>query len=96
MASDDPLWKGVFFCCVLLCTTSVQTLMLSQYFYYMYQLGMRVRSAVIAALYCKALRVSPAAKLDSSTGEIVNLMSVDVQRVMDIMVSNLFPCFFYK
>ncbi|OQV17406.1 Multidrug resistance-associated protein 1 [Hypsibius exemplaris] len=42
-------------------------------------------SAVIASVYRKALRITSAAKRTSTVGEIVNLMSVDSQRLTDLM-----------
>ncbi len=85
-ASSSSLWKGVFFCIMLLLITSTQTLLLNQYFYKMYLVGMRMRSALTAAIYKKSLVISSYAKSNSSTGQIVNLMSVDVQRIVDTMV----------
>lgn len=56
-----------------------------QYSHRMYLTAMRVRTALISAIYRKALLLSNAAKRESSTGEIVNLMSVDVQKIMDLI-----------
>ncbi len=56
-----------------------------QYSHRMYLSAMRVRTALISAIYRKALLLSNAAKRESSTGEIVNLMSVDVQKIMDLI-----------
>ena len=47
--------------------------------------GMRFRSALIGAVYEKALRLSSRAKQSSTTGAMVNLMSVDAQRFMDLV-----------
>ena len=85
VASSDPLWKGAGFCFVLVFASSLQTVLMSQYFYKMYLIGLKIKSSLIMAVYRKALRLSSGAKSESSTGEIVNLMSVDVQRVVDMM-----------
>lgn len=53
----------------------------------MYIIGMWSRTALTSAIYRKALRVSSASKKDFTTGEIVNLMSVDVQRIVDTLVT---------
>ncbi|MEQ2213426.1 Multidrug resistance-associated protein 1 [Xenoophorus captivus] len=45
---------------------------------------MNVRTALIGAIYRKALVITNAAKRSSTVGEIVNLMSVDAQRFMDL------------
>lgn len=69
---------------ILLITAVLQTLILSQYFNRMFLVGLRIRTALIAAIYRKALRVSNSARKESTVGEIVNLMSVDAQRFMDV------------
>lgn len=56
-----------------------------QYLHRMYLTGMKVRTALISAIYRKSLLLSNAAKRESSTGEIVNLMSVDVQKIVDLL-----------
>lgn len=53
--------------------------------YNCYRVGFRIRSAVISAIYRKALRISSAAKKDSTVGEIVNLMAVDAQKFFEMM-----------
>ncbi|XP_046419118.1 multidrug resistance-associated protein 1 isoform X8 [Neodiprion fabricii] len=80
----EPLWKGYFYAVLLFLTATVQTLVLSQYFNRMFLVGLRIRTALIAAIYRKALRMSNAARKESTVGEIVNLMSVDAQRFMDL------------
>ncbi|XP_036797961.1 multidrug resistance-associated protein 1 isoform X1 [Oncorhynchus mykiss] len=47
--------------------------------------GMRLRTAIVGAVYRKALVISNAARRTSTVGEIVNLMSVDAQRFMDLI-----------
>lgn len=81
---DEHMWKGYFYAVILLITAVFQTLILSQYFHRMFLVGLRIRTALIAAIYRKALRVSNSARKESTVGEIVNLMSVDAQRFMDV------------
>lgn len=50
-----------------------------QYFHRVFAFGMRLRSAVMASVYNKALILSTSAKQKTTTGEIVNLMAVDAQ-----------------
>ncbi len=47
--------------------------------------AMNVRTALVSVVYRKALRMSSSARKESTVGEIVNLMSVDVQRFMDLL-----------
>ncbi|GAB1859186.1 Multidrug resistance-associated protein 1 isoform X7 [Camponotus japonicus] len=81
---EEELWKGYFYSVLLLLTAMLQTLILSQYFHRMFLVGLRIRTALIAAIYRKALRMSNASRKESTLGEIVNLMSVDAQRFMDL------------
>ncbi|KAL6447244.1 hypothetical protein ACFW04_001485 [Cataglyphis niger] len=81
---EEEMWKGYFYSVLLLLTAILQTLILSQYFHRMFLVGLRIRTALIAAIYRKALRMSNAARKESTLGEIVNLMSVDAQRFMDL------------
>ncbi|XP_036148326.1 multidrug resistance-associated protein 1 isoform X7 [Monomorium pharaonis] len=81
---DQSMWKGYLYAVLLLVTAILQTLVLSQYFHRMFLVGLRIRTALIAAIYRKALRMSNAARKESTLGEIVNLMSVDAQRFMDL------------
>ncbi|KAG7197437.1 hypothetical protein KM043_013293 [Ampulex compressa] len=81
---DEPMWKGYFYAVLLVITATLQTLVLSQYFHRMFLVGLRIRTALIAAIYRKALRISNSARKESTLGEIVNLMSVDAQRFMDL------------
>ncbi|XP_072760187.1 multidrug resistance-associated protein 1 isoform X6 [Anoplolepis gracilipes] len=81
---EEEMWKGYFYSVLLLLTAILQTLILSQYFHRMFLVGLRIRTALIAAIYRKALRLSNAARKESTVGEIVNLMSVDAQRFMDL------------
>lgn len=81
---EEPIWKGYFYAVLLLLTATIQTLVLSQYFHRMFLVGLRIRTALIAAIYRKALRMSNVARKESTLGEIVNLMSVDAQRFMDL------------
>ncbi|XP_041075963.1 ATP-binding cassette sub-family C member 3-like isoform X2 [Polyodon spathula] len=81
---DVPSWWGfalaflMFFCALL------QTIILHQHFQYCFVTGMRLRTAIIGAVYRKALVITNSAKRSSTVGEIVNLMSVDAQRFMDL------------
>ena len=82
--SSDYLWKGIAYSLILLLSTTIQTISLGQYFYSMFSVGICIKSALTSAIYRKSLRVSGAGKMEATTGEVVNLMSVDIQRVVDL------------
>uniref|UniRef100_A0A669C4I6 Multidrug resistance-associated protein 1 n=1 Tax=Oreochromis niloticus TaxID=8128 RepID=A0A669C4I6_ORENI len=83
--SSAPSWQGYFYAALLFICTSVQSLILQKYFHVCFVSGMRLRTAIIGAVYRKALVISSAARRTSTVGEIVNLMSVDAQRFMDLI-----------
>lgn len=82
---NEPVWRGVAYAGSLLFVALIQTSLLSQYFYRMYLIGIWSKSSLISAVYRKSLRLSSAAKKESTSGEIVNLMSVDCQRIADLV-----------
>ncbi|XP_077296379.1 multidrug resistance-associated protein 1-like [Arctopsyche grandis] len=85
VGSDEYMWKGYLYATLLFLSSVIQSLMFSQYTQQMSIVGMKVSTALTSAIYKKSLRLSSNARKDSTTGEIVNLMSVDVQRFVDLM-----------
>ncbi|XP_067333226.1 multidrug resistance-associated protein 1 isoform X2 [Channa argus] len=83
--SSAPSWQGFFYTALLFVCTCVQSLILHKYFHVCFITGMRLRTAIIGAVYRKALVISSAARRTSTVGEIVNLMSVDAQHFMDLI-----------
>ncbi|KAM6957261.1 multidrug resistance-associated protein 1 [Aplochiton taeniatus] len=83
--SSAPSWQGYFYTGLLFVCTCFQTLILQKYFHVCFVTGMRLRTAIVGAVYRKALVISNSARRTSTVGEIVNLMSVDAQRFMDLV-----------
>ncbi|XP_020713183.1 multidrug resistance-associated protein 1 isoform X11 [Ceratitis capitata] len=81
---NQPEWKGILYAILLFVTAAAQTFILGQYFHRMFVVGLRIRTALINAIYRKALVISNATRKESTVGEIVNLMAVDAQRFMDL------------
>ncbi|NP_001002971.1 multidrug resistance-associated protein 1 isoform X1 [Canis lupus baileyi] len=79
-----PDWQGYLYTALLFICACLQTLVLHQYFHICFVSGMRIKTAVIGAVYRKALVITNSARKSSTVGEIVNLMSVDAQRFMDL------------
>nr|XP_039268709.1 multidrug resistance-associated protein 1-like isoform X3 [Styela clava] len=80
-----PLWQGYILAVGFFITAFIQSLFLHQYFHICFVAGMRLRSAIVSSIYRKSLLLSNAARKSSTVGEVVNLMSVDAQRFMDLM-----------
>lgn len=81
---EEPMWHGILYAVSLFAVASMQTLFLSQYFQRMIFVGLRIRTALVGAIYKKALTLSNTARKSKTVGEIVNLMAVDAQRFMDL------------
>nr|CAD7198501.1 unnamed protein product [Timema douglasi] len=90
---NGEVWKGYFYAVLMFTGASLDTLVLTQHFHRMYIVGLRIRTALISAIYRKALRMSNNARKESTVGEIVNLMSVDAQRFVEI---TLFICLLWS
>ncbi|XP_057721837.1 ABC transporter C family member 5-like [Arachis stenosperma] len=76
--NEGYVLAGIFFVAKL-----VETFTTRQWYLGVDILGMHVRSALTAMVYRKGLRLSSLAKQSHTSGEIVNYMAVDVQRVGD-------------
>ncbi|NXP07635.1 MRP3 protein, partial [Thinocorus orbignyianus] len=82
---DAPTWWGFLIAALMFICTVLQTLILHQHFQYCFVTGMRLRTGITGVIYRKSLVITNSAKRSSTVGEIVNLMSVDAQRFMDLM-----------
>lgn len=61
--------------------SAIAALAFNNGFYYMQQFGLMTRSAVIAIIFEKSMHISNETRQTNSTGEIMTLMSVDVERL---------------
>uniref|UniRef100_A0A0P4Y794 ABC-type glutathione-S-conjugate transporter n=1 Tax=Daphnia magna TaxID=35525 RepID=A0A0P4Y794_9CRUS len=77
-------WKGYLYAIILTLTAMLQTLILGQYFQRMFVVGLQIRTSIVSSIYRKAIKISSSSRKESTVGEIVNLMSVDAQRLMDL------------
>lgn len=75
--SMQPWWNGVVYVGVMCFVMLIRSHLLQQYFYRMNRIGVRCRTGLISAVYKKSLKMSSEARSNLTTGEIVNLMSVD-------------------
>ncbi|RPB26840.1 putative ABC metal ion transporter [Terfezia boudieri ATCC MYA-4762] len=80
----QPVSTGLAIAGVMFIASVVQTVTLHQYFQHAFEVGMRIRSALTAAIYKKSMRLSNEGRASKSTGDIVNLQAVDTQRLQDI------------
>lgn len=79
----DPVWVGYALSFLFAITGEIETIAYNTSLHLNMALGIRVKSGLIGAIYQKSLRMSNSVKKDFTIGEIVNLMSVDCQRIQD-------------
>lgn len=102
--SDDPSWRGYLLAGGMFISAFMESMLDSQHEFWIQTVSMRMRSALISAIYHKvicekedfissllilndtffqSLRLSGLGRRDYTTGEIVNIMAVDTQRITD-------------
>lgn len=89
--TDDPAVRGTalrgyVLAFLLFLTAVIQMASLHQYFQLVSVVGMRSRAGVVSAIFRKSLRLSNQARGERATGDIVNLMSVDANRLPDFVM----------
>ncbi|KAK7089542.1 hypothetical protein V1264_024188 [Littorina saxatilis] len=82
--NQESEWKGYVYASSFFVVAVVSSVFYHQHFHVSMTLGMRIKSACISAVYRKSLTMSNEARKESTAGEIVNLMSVDCQRLQDV------------
>lgn len=80
----QPVIRGAAVALAMFAVSVGQTVCLHQYFQRAFETGMRVKSSLAAAIYSKSLRLSNEGRATKSTGDIVNYMAVDTERLQDL------------
>lgn len=80
----EPPVRGAAIALAMAATSVAQTACLHQYFRRAFETGMRIKSSLINAIFTKAMRLSNEGRAAKSTGDIVNYMAVDTQRLQDL------------
>lgn len=83
-AKPEAASHGFLLAIGLFVVAVIQTSMLHNYFQKCFVTGMRVRAGLVSAIYKKSLLLSNDERGQRSTGEIVNLQSVDSTRLQDL------------
>ncbi|KMU72653.1 bile pigment transporter 1 [Coccidioides immitis RMSCC 3703] len=82
--NPQPVVRGLAIALGMFGVSVVQTICLHQYFQRAFETGMRVKSSLTAMIYTKSLKLSNEGRASKSTGDIVNYMAVDQQRLSDL------------
>ncbi|XP_045113643.1 multidrug resistance-associated protein 1-like isoform X2 [Portunus trituberculatus] len=80
---SEPTWHGYLYAVLLAAMCEMRSLMKNAYIKDILVITVRVRTALMAAVYNKAIYLSSASRRRFTVGEIVNLMAVDAQTIGD-------------
>ncbi|KAI1297750.1 hypothetical protein EDD11_006989 [Mortierella claussenii] len=83
--TPQPLYRGYIIAVLMFVCSLCQTTVVHQYFHLCFRTGMNIRAALVTAVYQKSLRLSNSARQEFTAGEIVNHMSIDAQRIQDLV-----------
>ncbi|XP_049410075.1 LOW QUALITY PROTEIN: ABC transporter C family member 10-like [Solanum stenotomum] len=73
--------EGLFLAILLFTSKSLESVAQRQWYFRCRLIGLKVRSLLAAAIYRKQIKLSNAAKLMHSSGEIMNYVTVDAYRI---------------
>ncbi|RCV33345.1 hypothetical protein SETIT_7G076800v2 [Setaria italica] len=77
--------RGYLLALALLSAKVVEAIAESQWWFGAQHLGMRLRAALISQVYQKGLQLSFSSRQKHNSGEIINYMDVDIQRISDFL-----------
>lgn len=86
LPDPDP-WEGVGWAGCMVAAAMLSMALGTQFSFQIMRLQTRVRAGLLAQVFRRALLVRPADVAAFSPGEVTNYLSVDVQKVMDVMSS---------
>ncbi|RNA37460.1 multidrug resistance-associated 1 isoform X3, partial [Brachionus plicatilis] len=82
---DQTMSVGIFLTILLFLTSFCQSLIMQHYYFRMYLVGTRIRTALVNMIYKKSLRLSPTARNACSVGNINNLVAVNAQLFLTLI-----------
>ncbi|CAG2102694.1 unnamed protein product, partial [Medioppia subpectinata] len=83
--NSEPNWRGYFYASLIFVSPFIESILSGQYDYRNNLILLKIRACIISVVYQKNLKLSNNSRKNYTTGEIVNLMSVDSQRMTDFM-----------
>ncbi|KAE8659422.1 hypothetical protein F3Y22_tig00116962pilonHSYRG00340 [Hibiscus syriacus] len=79
MQQGDPAWTGYIYAFSIFVGVAFAVLCEAQYFQNVMRVGFRMRSTLIAAVFCKSLRLTHEGRKKFASGKITNLMTTDAE-----------------
>ncbi|XP_039049118.1 ABC transporter C family member 2-like [Hibiscus syriacus] len=87
MQQGDPAWTGYIYAFSIFVGVAFAVLCEAQYFQNVMRVGFRMRSTLIAAVFCKSLRLTHEGRKKFASGKITNLMTTDAEALQQICQS---------
>lgn len=90
--NKEPSWRGLLYASSLFIVSLVNSLLSNKQEYLSTINVMLINTSLTSAIYKKTIRLSNQGRKNYSTGQIVNLMAVDTQRISEVVqnINNLF------
>ena len=85
MESDEPGWRGAVYILALVLVTNFNTIVNAHALFMQCEISLRLKTALISAIYRKSLRLSSNGRKEMTVGETTNLMAIDAQKFMDLI-----------
>ncbi|XP_028966394.1 multidrug resistance-associated protein 1 [Galendromus occidentalis] len=85
---SQPLWKGISYAVLLFSLNTVASFCFRHSDYVLAAMGIKIKGVLMAAIYQKALRISAKSQGRYTVGELVNLVSIDADKVLRLSTSS--------
>lgn len=79
--ANPQIIKGILISLLMLLTTMIRTALYNNYVLLNLELGLGCRASLTSLIYQKSLQLSTDSKKKYSSGDVINLMSVDVNKI---------------
>jgi ABC transporter transmembrane region len=79
--AEAPMSRGLGLTALVTVSQLFMSFCLRHYFFACYMVGLKIRTAVVVAVYEKALKLAAGERQTRTVGEITNLMSIDANRL---------------
>ncbi|RDD40608.1 Multidrug resistance-associated protein 1 [Trichoplax sp. H2] len=84
--ASQPMWQGFAYAFMMFAITFIQSCTNHQFYHRCFVTSIRLKSTIIWAVYRKSLVLSNSSRKSSATGEIINLVSVDAQKLSEAVL----------
>ncbi|KAF8354212.1 hypothetical protein PRIPAC_95835 [Pristionchus pacificus] len=81
---NAPFWMGISYALLMFVASEMRSLVLNAYHSIMIRMGMKIQTALTTAVYRKTLRLASTSRRKKTVGEIINLMTIDVEMIQAI------------